>query len=385
MTERQLQFRVGLLVVVAGIVAVGLVFRFGEMRSFWENHYVIGVHFDRAPGVEKGTPVRKNGILIGNVRAVTFDDAHGGVNVLVEVRDRYQLRKDSQPMLTRSLLGDATLEFSPGKSREILKAGDKVEGQPSEDPFEIIARFEAKTTETLESFASTSEEWRKVAKNVNELTDTHRGNIEKVIEEAAESLHQFTITMKNANKTVADPENQENLKATLAAMPQMMDDARKMIHDTGKTIQSVRSAVVKADAALGSITEVTAPLAKRSSTIAARLDNSIASLEAVLGEMAVFSRAINSENGSLKLLASDPKLYHNLNQAAESLHLMLRNLEPAMRDAREFADKIARHPELLGVSGAMKGSPGVKDTKDDSPAAKERISRGKAPSGGVQR
>ena len=32
MNERQLHFRVGLLVITAGIVAAGLVFRFGEMR-----------------------------------------------------------------------------------------------------------------------------------------------------------------------------------------------------------------------------------------------------------------------------------------------------------------------------------------------------------------
>ena len=95
MTERQLQFRVGLLVVAAGIMAAGLVFRFGEMRSFWEKNYAVGVLFERAPGVERGTPVRKNGILIGSVRGISFDESHGGVNVLVEIRDRYQLRKDS--------------------------------------------------------------------------------------------------------------------------------------------------------------------------------------------------------------------------------------------------------------------------------------------------
>src|SRR5690242_18299084 len=128
MTERQLQFRVGLLVVVAGFAAAGLVFRFGEMRWLWEKHYTIGVHFERAPGVEKGTPVRKNGILIGSVRGVTFDEAHGGVNVTVEIRERFQLRKDAEPMLSRSLLGDATLEFAPGKSRELLKPGDRIEG-----------------------------------------------------------------------------------------------------------------------------------------------------------------------------------------------------------------------------------------------------------------
>src|SRR5258708_7211403 len=179
MNERQLQFRVGLLVVTAGIVAAGLVFRFGELRWLWEKNYTLGVHFDRAPGVERGTPVRKNGILIGSVRAVSFDEGRGGVNVMVDIRERYPLRKDSNPMLTRSLLGDATLEFAPGKSREFLRPGERVEGAPSEDPLEIITRVEAKANQTLESFAATSEEWRKVGNTLNALADTHRGTTDQ--------------------------------------------------------------------------------------------------------------------------------------------------------------------------------------------------------------
>jgi phospholipid/cholesterol/gamma-HCH transport system substrate-binding protein len=353
MNDRKLQFRVGLLVVTAGIVAAGLVFRFGELRWLWEKHYTLGVHFDRAPGVERGTPVRKNGILIGSVRAVSFDESRGGVNVIVEIRERFPLRKDSHPMLTRSLLGDATLEFAPGKSREILKPGERIEGAPSEDPFEIIARVEHKTNEAMASFTATSEEWRTVGKNINNLSDTHRGNIDQVIEEAAESLHQFTVTMRSLNKTVADPEAQENLRVTLAALPKMMEETRQ-------TIQGIRTAVVKADLALGNLTEVTAPLAKRSDAIATRLDNSMTSLETLLGELAVFSKAINSDNGSLSLLTKDPQFYRNLEQTAASMALIMRNIEPMIKDLRIFADKIARHPEKVGVGGALKGDSGLK-------------------------
>jgi phospholipid/cholesterol/gamma-HCH transport system substrate-binding protein len=352
MTERQLQFRVGLLVVMAGVVTAGLVFRFGEMRWLWEKNYTLGVHFDRAPGVERGTPVRKNGILIGSVRSISFDESRGGVNVVVEIRERFPLRKDSQPMLTRSLLGDATLEFSPGKSREILKPGERIEGAPSEDPFEIIARVEQKTNAAMASFTATSEEWRKVGQNINNLTETQRGNIDKVIEEAAESLHHFTITMRSLNKTVADPEAQENMRTTLAALPKMMDETRQ-------AIQAIRTSVVKADQALGNLTEFTAPLAKRSDTIATRLENSMASLETLLGELALISKSINSEDGVLRLL-NDPQVYRNLEQTAASMALIMRNVEPMIRDLRVFADKIARHPEKLGVGGALKGESGLK-------------------------
>ncbi|MEI4884151.1 hypothetical protein, partial [Klebsiella pneumoniae] len=87
---------------------------------------------------------------------------------------------------------------------------------------------------------ATSEEWRKVGKNLNDLASTQRGNLDQVIEQAAESLHQFTVTMRSVNRTVADPEAQENLRTTLAALPKMMEETRL-------TVQSIRAAVVKAD------------------------------------------------------------------------------------------------------------------------------------------
>jgi phospholipid/cholesterol/gamma-HCH transport system substrate-binding protein len=44
--------------------------------------------------------------------------------------------------------------------------------------------------------------------------------------------------------------------------------------------------------------------------------------------------------------------------------MILRNLEPIMHDLRIFSDKVARHPELIGVSGALRGSSGLKDPED---------------------
>jgi phospholipid/cholesterol/gamma-HCH transport system substrate-binding protein len=34
-----------------------------------------------------------------------------------------------------------------------------------------------------------------------------------------------------------------------------------------------------------------------------------------------------------------------------------------LRDVKEFSDKIARHPEILGVGGAVKPSNGLKDSE----------------------
>jgi len=106
---------------------------------------------------------------------------------------------------------------------------------------------------------------------------------------------------------------------------------------------------------------VTDPLSRRGGSIVGRLDTTLGNLESLTGDLARFSKTVNTPEGSLNRLARDPTLYRNLNDSATSLVVLLKNLEPVIRDLRVFSDKVARHPELLGVGGALKGSAGVKE------------------------
>ena len=54
---------------------------------------------------------------------------------------------------------------------------------------------------------------------------------------------------------------------------------------------------------------------------------------------------------SLKRLLEDPKLYQHLDDAALKLDASLTELQTIMKDLTVFSDKIARHPEVLGVRG----------------------------------
>lgn len=353
MNDRSLQLRVGLFVISSGVVAILLMARFGEFRTFWKKTYPIAIHFEEAPGVMVGTPVRKNGITIGYVREVFFDDARGGVTLVVKVEDKYPLRSDSKPRLTRSLLGDSTIEFSHGKSPVELPAGAQLEGEAVGDPTRIIAKLEEKVTLTLDSFEKTSREWQKVGTTVNNLMETQRGNLDHVVEKTAESLHQFTLTMKSANKILGDPQNDLNLRNTLAALPVLVDE-------TQKTIRGVRATVTRLDENLTNLRDATTPLAQRSDAIALKLERSVGHLEVLLSDLSLFSKQLAKRDGSLSLLATDPNLYLNLNESAAQLKLLLKTTEPLLKDARIFTDKIARHPELIGVGGALNGSSGIK-------------------------
>ena len=364
MDEQKLHFRVGLFVVIAIVTTGAMVFRFGEIKSILEDKYLIAVHFETAPGIYTSSPVKMNGVAIGAVRDVVFDQKRGGITVLIDIKKQYQLRTDSTATLKQTLLGDASIEFTPGTNESLIEPGTILEGTPPVDPMEIIGDLNNKLAMTMKSFDDTSREWQQVAKNLNGLMDTNRGNLNLVVERAAESLQQFTQTMKvtnnavkSANKLVADPKVQESLRTALTSLPTMM-------RDTQQVIVAVRETLASTSANLENLKEATSPLAKHSTSIIVRLDKSLANFESLSSELDKIAKAANRSDGSFNRFATDPHLYQNLNRSAESLSVLLNNLEPVVRDMRIFSDKIARHPEILGVRGALKSSSGIKEVPE---------------------
>ena len=373
MTERQLQFRVGMFVILAMGATGAMVFQFGNLKTYLEPHYTLVIHFESVSGVHPSTPVSKNGIEIGVVREISFDDQRGGVLVEIEIRNEILLQEDSQARLVQSLLGESRIDILPGSSDRFLQPGAIIEGQLPQSPMEIVSRLENKMSQTVDSFNATSREWGKVAVNLNNLLETNHGNLNLVVERAAESLQDFSAAMKSANKTfsqaqslIGNPIYQENLRKTLEAMP-------LLVMETRQTIAAVKQTVQKVDQNLSNLNDVTKPLARYTTSIVTRLDNTMANFESLSRELNDFAQLVNKKDGSIQRFVSDPQLYQNLNRSAESLAVLLKNLEPILRDVRIFSDKVARHPELMGVSGAFKGSSGLKDppTEDRGGAVRQ--------------
>ncbi|QDU01664.1 MlaD family protein [Gimesia chilikensis] len=368
MTDRQIQFRVGLFVISALLTGAGMIFQFGQLENLWKKKYTIAMRFESISGVHRGTPVVRHGIRIGEVDKIITSDSKPGVVLLVKIDETQHLRKDASPQIVTSIMGDSKIVISPGVDKKFLEPGERLIGQASTDPMEVVYRMEQQVSKTLSAFTETSQEWGKLAGNMNRLLETKEGNIDVVVERAATSLEEFSqamrqmnAMMKNVNMLVADPQQQENLKRSLAAMP-------AMIESTQRTISSVEVAVQKAGQNLDNLSRVTDPLAKHSQSMVVKLDRSLSRLDAMMAELNSFTRALNQGDGSLKKFISDPDLYRNMNRSASSLTVLLNNLEPIARDIRIFSDRIARHPEILGVSGAMKGSSGIKESGEQQPS-----------------
>ncbi len=381
-TERQLQFRVGWLVLVSLGIGGWLVVQFGDLKQILHKRYALAIHFDSGSGLYPTAPVTLTGLTVGTVRAVQLDEKRGGVVATVEVREEIRIPVDSKAIIIRSILGETVVEITPGREREVLKPGGRFEGQLAVDPLEMVQRMEGRAVEVLTALGETTREWQLVAKNVNGLMETNRGNLGQVVERAAESLYEFTSTMKHANemlasanKIIGNPAAQQALQETLIAMPKLVNETQRTIAETRSAVASSRQVLDSVNKNLVNLTQVTEPIGKRGDQMVAKLDSSLTNLDQLLGEMNRFAKLVNTKDGSLQKFASDPSLYDNLDRSSQSLAVLLRNIEPVLRDLREFSDKVARNPELLGVGGAVRPSAGLKDTELLNPQ-KPSVARG---------
>ncbi len=389
-TERQLQFRVGLLVIVAVAVCVGLVIRFGDMRYVWNKTYALTIQLENGAGLYPTASVLLSGLAVGSVKQIELNP-RGGVNVIVEVQEAIRLPVDSRAVVSRSLLGETAVEFIRGSEDDCLKPGSRIRGVAAADPLVMIQRLETRTLETLNAFGDTSQEWREVARNFNSLMDTKRGNLDQVVERAAESLHQFTVTMKAANqmiaaanKLVSDPESQAALQETLSALPKLVSATEATIKESRETVASSRKVLDEMNRNLVNLSQVTEPLGKRGDQMVTKLDSSLQKIDQFLTELNLFAKVVNQKEGSLQKFVSDPTLHDQLVRSSESANILMRNLEPVLRDLREFSDKVARNPEVLGLGGAVRPSTGLKDaelrTNPRSSNPPKSIVRGNNPS-----
>lgn len=369
-TERQAQFRTGVLVMIALAIGGWLVYEFGDLNQFTQKRYMVQIHFESASGLYPTAPVTYSGLSVGVVRQIQLDERRGGVVVSVNIREGVLVPADSKAIVVRSILGETAIDITAGNSREVLKPGMRMDGQMAVDPLEMVQRMEGRAVEVLDALTSTSREWELVAKNVNGLMETNRGNLGEVVERAAESLHQFTDTMtnvnsllKSANKVVGDPEAQQALHDTLVAMPKLVTETQRTIAETRGAVQSTRLVLDNVNKNLVNLNQLTEPVGKRGEQMVAKLDSSLTNLDQLMSELNRFSKLVNTKDGSLQKFASDPSLYDNLDRSSQSLAVLLKNVEPVLRDLREFSDKVARNPELLGVGGAVRPSAGVKDSE----------------------
>jgi phospholipid/cholesterol/gamma-HCH transport system substrate-binding protein len=355
MNDRVLQFRVGVVVLATAIIAGILIVLFGDLPSLVQSTYPLRMSFSDARGVAGGTPVRKNGILIGRVASITLDE-RGGVSVVADIDSHVPIYRDEQPRIATSLLGDAEIQLIAGRvvpPRQRVEKDEVLVGAVSRDPLDAFSTLEPKLVTALDSLTQASEVVTRLAGSLDRIMLGEDDSVEKMIRKTEATLDAFAQAMGNINDVMGDPQVRDNLKRTLAEMPAVLTDLRTSVQGIGATIDT-------ADRNLRNLEGLTQPLGERGAGMVASIDRTLGRLDEVLQEAVFFTKALNESDGTLGRLVRDPKVYDDLAQAAANVNRLTRELRPIVDDVRVFTDKIARHPEQLGVRGALDRGAGLK-------------------------
>jgi phospholipid/cholesterol/gamma-HCH transport system substrate-binding protein len=378
---------------IAGI----LILLFGDTRSYLGGSYTIYIHFTDAPGVTEGTPLRKSGILIGRVHKVEFAK-QGGVIVEAHIDGNVKLFHNEVPQVSGSLLGgDVVIQFvrrttsptiepvprptgppnqsakesasttltaqitpppggkSPAGTPEGLEVqpGEFIEGTVAPNAFQVISNLQDELSSAVGALSTAGAEVGKVATNINKILESNDDQINRIVNKTEQTLDGFQRALTNIDDVLGDDEVRDNVKSMLRDMPELLSDTRG-------TVNTIRTTVESVDRNLRNLEGLTGPLGEKGEGMVTRIDQTIARLDDLLGEFSDFGRKLNQGEGSLGMLMRSPDLYQHLNAAALNIEKITCEMKPIIADVRVFTDKIARHPESLGIRGAIQRSPGTK-------------------------
>ena len=183
--------KVGIFVLIGLCVMGTIVFLIGDERRSFDKHYKLRAKFKEVSGLKAGAPVRMGGMDIGSVDAVHFATTANDAYIYVEfnvVKIAYERIKDDSivSIANKGLLGDKMVEVSQGtQGHASIPDGGMVTAAEPQD----LGRFVGKGEEIVD------------------LTKKNLVNLEIV------------------TKSFADPKVAEDLKASVASIRKLLDDA----------------------------------------------------------------------------------------------------------------------------------------------------------------
>jgi phospholipid/cholesterol/gamma-HCH transport system substrate-binding protein len=307
MAGKRDQVFVGLFVIVAAAVLIGMVFAISGV--FGRSEKTFHAYFPFAGGLEQGATVRyAGGPKVGRVEKLTLDPKNPAlIDVVFSVQRDLPVKTDSHAkIMSLSPLGDNHLEIFPGGPQTApAPPGSLLQSDPYVD-------FNALTAQ------------------INDLAPQAKQLIQTLNDRATE----LKVTVARVNDLLND-RNRENLSATLANTRGLLEENRPEIKST---IQHLNTASKKIEPLLQD-------LHKTSEEANKALDH----IDAVLGEnRADVRQAVIELRKSLTTLTDiTGQVNQTLDVNSENIDELLDNFRRVSQNLKEFTDTIKKRPYTL--------------------------------------
>lgn len=380
MSERMMQFRIGVTMAAAGMILLILLVLFNPRLTLLQSASVVKIRFPAAPGVAPNTPVKKLGILVGRVTRVEFTDDNSAVLVTTSLDPRMPVLQNEVARIKTGLLGDSELEFvvggDPEAPAEPIPNGSIVQGRAPADPmaaFDSITESVGDIGVVIESVRQTSDAIGDLARGLNQVIGTQDPEQLQTLVQAAQraTINIEGITAR-VNELLSDDELIAGLKDSGSKLPQTIDE-------TIATLQTIQAAGEEARASLAGLRQFSESLGEVGPDAIKDLRDSVGNLNRLATAVTQLAEAANDPEGPVRKLLSDQEVYRevritlnnvaHISQDARALTqrgvLMWDDLAPKIMhitsNVAEFTGKLAQDPSVV-LSNALQRREGVTAT-----------------------
>lgn len=277
---------IGLILIISlSILFIGIDFLKGI--NVFKSSSIYYASFDNVTGLTVASPVTVNGVKIGQVTDIEYDPEDLG-KVLVELNLHSDVRipRDSELLLSTSILGTAELAMKVANNSEFYKEGEKIKGSKAVDMMANITK--------------------------------------DVLPEIVNLLPHLNNIIANVDSLIANPALQNTIKR--------LDGISKNIEVTTAKLAQVSN---KIDPIINNADSITTDLTSISSdlkTLSGQLKEipikeTMENVKTTSSNLAVITTKISGKDSSLGMLLNDKGLYNHLDSTLISLDSILIDLK----------------------------------------------------------
>ncbi len=325
--ERNIELRVGLLVLAAVTVLIVFIFAMGGINL--EKTYTIYVDFDNPGWLSAGAQVKVSGVLAGKVKEITFMggqmDKKAGhrvyVRLALEIKRKFQkaVHDDAEFYVSsQGVLGEQYIEVSPGSpNRPYLKEGAVAMGVSPPRLELALAKGFVVVDQLHDILTENREEIDGIMKHLNGIlttTDSTLVENEDKIGEIIDNVHTITADgsdlVAGARDKYVDNPKIDNILDNLEEISDTVNE------DIGPVMKSARGTLESTDEIMGGIG--VDEQADIKSTIA-HLSSTAKKADAILTKADKIVTYVESGEGTAGAFVKDEELYDDLRELIRDL------------------------------------------------------------------
>jgi phospholipid/cholesterol/gamma-HCH transport system substrate-binding protein len=203
--------------------------------------------------------------------------------------------------------------------------------------------------------------WGRTGERVNVLLESNEAKITETIDRVSQAASRVVNLLSDDNQKNFS-ETLKNLNSTSRNLDILSRDFDDFIKEARNSAKQLDETIKLTDQVLANLNKATKPIADRSEVLMKNLEDLTEGLNKTLFTTREMLKVINEGDGTIKRLFTDPSLYNNVNEAVCLLTRSLPRIDYILQNMETFTDKLARHPESLGLRGAIVPSSGLKDS-----------------------